>query len=404
MRTVVQRVSRAEVRVEGEVVGKIGPGLLVLLGLGQGDTEAEADWMIQKLLQLRIFPDDDGKMNRSVTDVGGGLLVVSQFTLYGELRKGTRPSFSNAMPPAEAAVLYERFLQRLRATTTLPVAAGRFAAMMDVDLVNDGPVTIILDSPRQVAQPSRLQPAVPAPPVAQPSRLQPAVPDPLVAQPSRLQPSASVPPVAQPSRLRSDLFVPFDPHHPTESYTRELPHWRQPGCTYFITFRLADSVPDHLLRQWRLEREQWRSRHPGDWDLPAKREYHERFLDRFHHWLDAGHGACWLRQPAMAVTVDSALRHFHGTRYRLGSYVMMPNHVHALITPLGEHDLGDILHSWKSFTAHRLNEQLGRSGTVWQDESFDHIVRTAESLLQFEHYMRQNPAAAGLMETEYRCG
>jgi D-tyrosyl-tRNA(Tyr) deacylase len=145
MKAVVQRVSHAAVRVDGQIVGEIGCGLLVLLGIGKTDAPAVCDWMIDKLLKLRIFPDDAGKMNRSVTDIAGGILVVSQFTLYGELEKGTRPNFSSAMPPDEARKFYENFMAKLRAATTLPVAEGKFAAMMDVELVNDGPVTIILD-------------------------------------------------------------------------------------------------------------------------------------------------------------------------------------------------------------------------------------------------------------------
>jgi D-tyrosyl-tRNA(Tyr) deacylase len=146
MKAVIQRVSRAAVRVDGETVGEIGRGLLVFLGIGKTDTPAASDWMIDKLLKLRIFSDDAGKMNRSVTDIGGGVLVVSQFTLYGELEKGTRPSFSNAMPPEEARKFYADFMAKLRAATTLHVAEGKFAAMMDVELVNDGPVTIVLQS------------------------------------------------------------------------------------------------------------------------------------------------------------------------------------------------------------------------------------------------------------------
>ena len=146
MKAVVQRVSRASVRIDGQIVGEIGRGLLVLLGIGKADVAADADWMIKKLLALRIFQDDAEKMNRSVTDVGGGLLAVSQFTLYGDTRKGTRPSFTDAMPPAEAERFYNNFMTKLRAATLLKVAEGKFAAMMDVELINDGPVTIILDS------------------------------------------------------------------------------------------------------------------------------------------------------------------------------------------------------------------------------------------------------------------
>ena len=146
MKAVVQRVSRASVRIDGQTVGEIGRGLLVLLGIGKDDTEADTDWMIKKLLALRIFPDDAKNMNQSVTDIGGGILVVSQFTLYGDARKGARPSFTDAMPPTEAEQFYNEFMAKLRAGTQLKVAEGRFAAMMDVELVNDGPVTIVLDS------------------------------------------------------------------------------------------------------------------------------------------------------------------------------------------------------------------------------------------------------------------
>ena len=146
MKAVVQRVSRACVKVDNQTVGEIGAGLLVLLGVGKDDAEADADWMVNKLIALRIFPDDAKNMNRSVTDISGGILVVSQFTLYGDARKGTRPSFTDAMPPADAEQFYNGFMAKLRAATSLKIAEGRFAAMMDVELVNDGPVTIILDS------------------------------------------------------------------------------------------------------------------------------------------------------------------------------------------------------------------------------------------------------------------
>jgi len=146
VKAVVQRVARASVSVDGQSVGQIGRGLLVLLGIGKNDTSADSDWMINKLLKLRIFPDDAHNMNRSVTDIGGEILVVSQFTLYGDARKGQRPSFIDAMPPSEAERLYNDFMSKLRTSTSLKLAEGKFAAMMDVELVNDGPVTIVLDS------------------------------------------------------------------------------------------------------------------------------------------------------------------------------------------------------------------------------------------------------------------
>ncbi len=145
MRACVQRVSRASVTVDGEVVGQIGRGLLVLLGVGQGDDERDARYLADKIVGLRIFEDDQGKMNRSLAEQGGGLLVVSQFTLLGDVRKGRRPSFTDAAPPEEANRLYEVFAAA-SAELGVPVAKGRFQAHMEVELVNDGPVTILLDS------------------------------------------------------------------------------------------------------------------------------------------------------------------------------------------------------------------------------------------------------------------
>jgi D-aminoacyl-tRNA deacylase len=145
MRAVVQRVGRAEVSVRGEVVGRIGAGLLVLLGAGADDTKADADYLAEKIAGLRIFQDEHGKMNRSVVETGGAVLVVSQFTLYGDVRRGKRPSFDAAAGPELARELYEYFVERVRG---LGVACetGRFQEDMQVGLVNDGPVTILLDS------------------------------------------------------------------------------------------------------------------------------------------------------------------------------------------------------------------------------------------------------------------
>jgi D-tyrosyl-tRNA(Tyr) deacylase len=145
MRAVVQRATRARVVIEGEVAGEIGLGLLVLLGVAQEDTPEQARWLAEKIVSLRLFPDNDGKMNRDVTEAGGAVLVVSQFTLYGDCRKGRRPSFIGAAPPETAVPLYEAFVNGIRALG-VPVATGRFGAMMQVELVNDGPVTLIIDS------------------------------------------------------------------------------------------------------------------------------------------------------------------------------------------------------------------------------------------------------------------
>jgi D-tyrosyl-tRNA(Tyr) deacylase len=145
MRAVIQRVSRAKVTVNGDLTGEIGRGLLVLLGVGSGDTRADADYLAEKTIGLRILEDADGKMNLSVADTGGALLVVSQFTLYGDVRRGKRPSFDAAAPPQQARELYEYFVEKIRAAG-LRCETGRFQEMMQVELVNQGPVTILLDS------------------------------------------------------------------------------------------------------------------------------------------------------------------------------------------------------------------------------------------------------------------
>ena len=146
MRAVIQRVSSARVSVAGETTGEIGPGLLVLRGVGQDDSEADASWLAEKVCALRVFEDDEGKMNRSVTDIAGGVLVVSQFTLLASTRKGTRPSFHAAARPELALPLYDTFQRLVAAGLGRPVANGRFGAMMDVSLVNAGPVTLVIDS------------------------------------------------------------------------------------------------------------------------------------------------------------------------------------------------------------------------------------------------------------------
>jgi len=145
MRAVVQRVSRAQVAVEGEIVAEVGRGLVVLLGVTHADTEGDADYLADKIAGLRVFEDENGKMNLDAAAVGGGILVVSQFTLYGDVRRGKRPSFDAAAPPERARQLYEYFAERIRAAGLL-CQTGRFQEMMEVELVNEGPVTILLDS------------------------------------------------------------------------------------------------------------------------------------------------------------------------------------------------------------------------------------------------------------------
>jgi D-aminoacyl-tRNA deacylase len=145
MRVVLQRVSEARVRIDGDVVGEIAQGVLVLLGITASDTPEQAEWLADKIVGLRLFEDDAGKMNRDLIEVGGSALIVSQFTLYGDCRKGRRPSFIEAAPPAVAVPLYAAFVDAVRARG-VPTATGRFGAMMRVELINDGPVTLIVDS------------------------------------------------------------------------------------------------------------------------------------------------------------------------------------------------------------------------------------------------------------------
>ena len=145
MRVVLQRVREANVSVEGRVVGEIGVGHLLLVGFKAGDTTDQVEWMADKVVGLRIFQDDDEKMNRTLADVNGSILVVSQFTLYGDVRKGRRPSFVEAAPPETAIPLYHRFVELLEARHPGRVAKGKFGAMMDVSLTNDGPVTLVID-------------------------------------------------------------------------------------------------------------------------------------------------------------------------------------------------------------------------------------------------------------------
>ncbi len=153
MIALVQRVRRASVRIEGKTVGQIGPGLLVLLGVHRSDSHAEVEWVARKCSALRIFPDDDGKMNRSLVDVDGEALVVSQFTLYGNVEKGNRPSFVNSASPDVAIPLYESFVNTLSDLIGKPVSTGEFGAMMDVELVNDGPVTVSVEkAPANIAE------------------------------------------------------------------------------------------------------------------------------------------------------------------------------------------------------------------------------------------------------------
>lgn len=171
-----------------------------------------------------------------------------------------------------------------------------------------------------------------------------------------------------------------------------LPHWEQGPVWYFITFRLADALPRAVVEEIQSERDQWRRTH----DLlhlsrEELAEYRRLFSERYEQLLEAGSGSCVLRDPLNADIVYGALRFFEGQRYTLDESVVMPNHVHVLVKPLPGHGLADILHSWKSYTANRINRRLGRTGQLWQHESYDHIVRNESAMEAIRRYIRANP-------------
>ncbi len=191
-------------------------------------------------------------------------------------------------------------------------------------------------------------------------------------------------------------FVGFDEFAEIDVSRRKLPHWSQRGTTFFVTFRLADSLPQSQLDALESERQQWLLRHHEPLSEPDKREYFRLFSERVEEWLDSGHGSCALKDDRVAKIVADALRHFDGERYALDAWVVMPNHVHVLVTPKEGHDLSETLHSWKSFTANRINQLLGRTGQFWQHENYDHIVRNESSLFQIRQYIERNPQKAGI--------
>ncbi|HKL22112.1 MAG TPA: primosomal protein N', partial [Tichowtungia sp.] len=215
------------------------------------------------------------------------------------------------------------------------------------------------------------------------------------------------------STLRFSEFDPTQPvSHPGGG---NLPHWRQDGTTYFVTFRLADSLPKEKLKKWKMERDLWLEENPKP-NVDAvssphslaeekrgedtaftllkqwQQEYRQRFTERFEKWLDAGSGECFLKNSEVRSIVEASLRHFFNDRYFLHGYVIMPNHVHVLVSPVGEHTLSKIIKGWKSVSTREINALLERKGPVWQKESFDHIVRDADSLEHFIKYIDENPA------------
>jgi len=193
----------------------------------------------------------------------------------------------------------------------------------------------------------------------------------------------------------------FNPYAEIRHTENRLPHWQQKGAVYFVTFRLADAVPTRLRTQWETDREAWLKVHPEAWSEEIVREYHQRFSGSIERWLDAGHGSCLLRRPDCTEVVAEALRHFEGERVVMISFVVMPNHVHALFVQNPVWPLEKLLQSWKRFTTREINKLLGRAGNLWQRDYFDRLVRDEKHFANCVRYIRRNPEKARLGKGQY---
>lgn len=196
----------------------------------------------------------------------------------------------------------------------------------------------------------------------------------------------------------------FPPDAETTIGRNRLPHWDQQGRTYSLTFRLADSVPAHLLRQHRLDEADWRKAHPEPWSPEAELDYHRRFTGAIERWMDQGFGECLLRRPACGKLVADALRHFEGLRTRVHAWVFMPNHVHVLTEILAGHMLADLMESLKGFMSREINQHLGRIGALWQKGYHDRLIRDWEHFGNVVRYIRRNPVKAKLPPGAYLAG
>ena len=183
----------------------------------------------------------------------------------------------------------------------------------------------------------------------------------------------------------------LNPEAPIEKHRANLPHWQQGEVWVFLTWRLADSLPESVIRKIRQQREDWEKTHPQPWDEEMMKERNRLFTMRYEDLLDDCHGSCCLREAGVGKIVAEALLFFDGERYEMDSFVVMPNHVHALFRPLGEHFLEEIAHSWKSFSAKQINKLLGGSGTLWQKENWDRLIRSQSHFDWTRRYIAKNP-------------
>jgi len=193
----------------------------------------------------------------------------------------------------------------------------------------------------------------------------------------------------------------FNPDAEIDVTQNRLPHWQQGEAWVFVTWRLGDSLPKAKLDQWKEARDIWKKYHPEPWDEKTEAEYHDHFSRQIDEWLDQGSGSCVLKDPANGKIVADALRHFDGERYELASFVVMPNHVHVLFRPLGDHALADILKSWKGFTARVINKRIGKTGALWQDDYWDRLIRNERHFFKVVEYVRENPVKAKLRQGSF---
>jgi radical SAM superfamily enzyme YgiQ (UPF0313 family)/REP element-mobilizing transposase RayT len=189
-------------------------------------------------------------------------------------------------------------------------------------------------------------------------------------------------------------FNPYQEIH--QPRRKNYPHWSQDGCTYFVTFRLADSIPQSRIKEYEELRQKWEEHHQPPYSEQERNQFNELFSERVNEWLDEGAGSCCLKNPEISKIITDTLLHFNGKRYELDEWVIMPNHVHVVVKPLGNHQLSDLLHSWKSFSANAINRKLGQSGSLWKKEYYDHIVRDVGELQRIRKYIRNNPEKAGI--------
>ncbi len=220
----------------------------------------------------------------------------------------------------------------------------------------------------------------------------------LPACPSMLQHAGSLPSKSAKVDVR---FHGFDEHAAIKMTRRHLPHWEQSGATYFVTFRLADAIASDVLAEWREERALWLKHHPHPWDWKTACEYMQRFEEERERWLDQGQGSCLLRDSRAQKIVRENLDHFDQERYVIDAFVVMPNHVHVIVKPLGTNSLNAILHSWKSYTSNQINRLMNQTGSLWMAETFDTIVRDWTHLAACRDYIEQNPAKAGLNDDQF---